>query len=420
MKKIQKKKKKLPEGFATAVVFLAVIYILLLSAVIHHKSLGSAYSKEKEHSKKQGIAKITDGFEAFEYELDQNLPFRMSLINTHGLIQRLLGHDWISETRVYNDVYKMKNGQLTYAYPKFDVSWAAEQYQGLLSYCREVKTQLLYVQWPYKVNKYDNQLPHNMKDYSNLNCDEFLEKLKEMNADFLDYREVLHESEENYADLFFNTDHHWKMETAFEAYCYLLNFLKRSYGVAFDEKLVDKENYTFQTLPNSFIGSLANRSGTWYAGIDDFTYIYPNFETKFIWEKYDRFETKLMTRRGSFEKTLLFKKSLKNPNKAKPYRDNCYFNGNPALAKIQNEMIEDGKLLCVVDSYSKPVVSFLSLAFHQVDFIDLRDFTKIPLFDYLKENQYDFILVAYSAAAFKKTTCFDFFDFGERENPQID
>lgn len=415
MKKLSRKaehiqKPKNRASFVTAFVFLAVIYVLFLGMIFNHSAIGAAFSKQWQKQGKN-ITALDDALKAAESKMNQSILGRTTWINVHGLFQKVLNRRWIGESKSYNDVYKMDNGQLTYAYPDYNVSGAAKQYKKLYEYCRQQGTALLYVQWPYKVNKYDNQLPHNMEDYSNQNCDKFLSKLAEFGADTLDYREVLHASGQEYASLFFDTDHHWKTETAFDAYRYLLTFFQESYGFSFDERLLSKENYSFVTLPQSFIGSLANRSGIWYAGVDDFTYIVPTFDTNFIWEKYAPSGKKLASRKGSFDKTVLFENALTQPEQAKPYRDNCYFNGNPALAKISNQNVENGRILCVVDSYSKPVAALLSLAFHQLDFMDLRDFTKLSLIEYLEENEYDYILVAYSAAAFKKTTAAKFFNF---------
>lgn len=191
----------------------------------------------------------------------------------------------------------------------------------------------------------------------------------------------------------------------------MLNYLSENYGYEYDPIIADKNNFVFENVKNCFIGSQANRTGRFYGGVDDFTYVYPAFETDFVWEKYSKSLKKRLTRKGDFKDTLFFEEVKADPDTAKPYRDNCYFNGNPSLVRITNHNAEKGKILFVCDSFSKPVVSFLSLAVHHLEFMDLRDFTKISLVDYIQENDFEMVIVAYNVSAMKKSTS-EFFQFG--------
>lgn len=349
-----------------------------------------------------------------ERMFDQKILGRMFLIDLNGLFNKVLAKKMILENNPLRNVYKMENGQLTFAYPEHEIESAVANMQMLSEACKKNGTQLLYIQWPYKVNKYDNQLPHEMKDEANQIADCFLQRLAEVDIDFLDYREVMHLSGVDYASQFYNTDHHWRTETAFTAYVYLLSFLKREYGFTYDERNVDAENFYFINMPQSFIGSQAQQTGTWFAGIDDFVYIYPKFNTSLIFRNVSIDGKPDIVREGMFEDSLLFVNALEYPKLPKPYRGNCYFNGNPALAKVTNKNIkEDKKFLFVTDSYSKPIASFMALNAKEVDVIDLRDYNKESLLAYLSDKNYDYVICAYTLNAFKGISYKQSFSFAK-------
>jgi len=397
----------------TALIFVIAIYVMLFLMIKSNRDIADAFKESYTENSGNVLDKTAAGITSAESTINKSIVGRSTLIDVHGLLQVMLGRKEVEERRVYYYVYKMDNGQLTYAYSTYGTNWIVNQFKGLKAECDAQGAKLLYVQWPFKVDKYNNLLPHGKEDLTNKNADRLLAGLEKNKIAALDYREVLHEkygSGEPYASLFFDTDHHWRTETAFEAYAYLLNYLKENYGYEYDPKIVDKNNFVFEEVKDCFVGSLANRTGKLYGGIDDFTYVYPLFETDYVWEKYGKGMSKLLTRKGSFNETLFFETVKEDPDIAKPYRDNCYFNGNPALVHITNNKVEKGKILFVCDSFSKPIVSFLSLAVNHIEFMDLRDFSQIDLVDYIKDRDFEMVIVAYSASAIKPSTA-GFFQF---------
>lgn len=398
----------------TAIIFLIAIYGMLFGMAKNNKEIADAFQSAYKEASGNGLDKTAAGLSSAETTINKSIIGKRKLIDVYGLFQVMLCRKEVEAGSKENYVYKMDNGQLTFAYPTYKTAGIIKQFNGLKQVCDEQGTKLLYVQWPFKLDKYNNLLPHGKEDYANKNADRLLAGLRENGIATLDYREVLHArygSGKAYASLFFNTDHHWKTETAFEAYTDLVNYLGENYGYEYDPMLIDKNNFIFEHVENCFTGSQANRTGRFYGGVDDFTYVYPAFETDFEWEKYTKSMKKVLTRKGDFKETLFFEDVKADPDTAKPYRDNCYFNGNPALVRITNHNAEKGKILFVCDSYSKPVVSFLSLVVHHLEFMDLRDFTKIPLVDYIRENNFEMVIVAYNVSATKKSTA-GFFKFG--------
>lgn len=362
-------------------------------------------------------AKLGTVFSRTESAINDSIPGRLSLIDWNGLAQRILQKRMIPEANENNTVYKMDNGQLTYTYPDIGVRIAHKNFTVLNKYLKSVGTKLLYVQAPYKVNRDKNELPYGLEDYPNKNADKLLEGLNKLNIDYIDFREVFANNFLNYPSLFFNTDHHWTTETSFFAYQYMLDYLEKNYGFQYNKQTYNKANYNQVTLKQSFIGSLANRVGKWYAGIDDFTFIYPNFKTKLTYMKFDANASLYLVRNGTFEESVFYPERMENPDTPLAYRDNCYLGGNPDLGRIINHNVQKGKILFVQDSYGKPIASFMALNFHEVDIIDLRYFTESYLMDFIKRETtpYDYVVILYNTSALKRSTYYRQFRFYDYE-----
>ncbi len=356
-------------------------------------------------------------FSKTETVINDSIPGRLSLIDWNGLAQRLLQKRMIPEPNDNNTVYKMNNGQLTYTYPDIGVRIAHKNFTVLNKYLKSVGTEFLYIQAPYKVNYEKNTLPYGLEDYPNKNADKLLEGLLKLNIDYIDFREVLSKNFLDYSSHFYNTDHHWTTETAFFAYQYLLDYMEKNYGFQYSKQTYNEANYNQVTLKQSFIGSLANRVGKWYAGIDDFTFIYPKFKTELTYMKYDAKGSLYLVRNGTFEESVFYPERMENPDTPLAYRDNCYLGGNPYLGRIINHKVHKGKVLFVQDSYGKPIASFMALNFHEVDIIDLRYFTANYLMDFIKEETipYDYVIILYNPSALKRSTYYRQFRFYDYE-----
>lgn len=414
----EKTNKKVNQYTVTMVLFLIVIFgcLINISQVVPdwYDNLKKSVKKEIKQKDATFVDALRTGIAVTEGTTNENLLAKDSLVDFFGLFNRAIGKKYIPEQNALRSVYKMDNDQLTFVYPKHGVKTAVENMQALQEVCKERNSQLLYVQWPNKVNQYNNQLPHGIPDQINPTADKFLDRLDDSQIDYLDYRDVLPKSNKEYTSKFYDTDHHWTTTTAFEAYTYLSDFLKTNYAFDYDKKNTDLNNFHVVNLPDSFIGALGNQVGKWYGGVDDFEYIYPKFDTDFQWRKISINKKPDVVRSGLFEESVLFTEPLENPQVPMAYRDNCYFNGNPALARITNNKTNnDKKILFVVDSYSKPVASFMSLNAKQVDFMDLRDFDKQPLVEYISKKDYDYVVVAYTLNVFKGQSYKQGFTFTE-------
>lgn len=233
-------------------------------------------------------------------------------------------------------------------------------------------------------------------NYANETLDAYQERLLEHHVSTYDIRPLLETSTLTQDELFFKTDHHWRIETAFLAYQEFLDVFQHQYNVDLDPTgfYRNPDHYNFLTYPSLFLGSLGRKTGSSYAGSDDFTYIYPKYDTNFqmTWTLQD----------STFTKTGRFEVALTNPSylhhrgvfDAKSDTYSMYLDGNAAFTSISNlKDTNQIKVLFIKDSYALPFVAFFANHVKQVDLIDPRYFEG-DLTEFMKQADYDYVFSA--------------------------
>ena len=233
-------------------------------------------------------------------------------------------------------------------------------------------------------------------------CDVFLELLEEAGVETLDLRPWFESHGERYGDWFFRTDHHGRPEAAFAAWGVLAEELEGRYGFSFDPALTDEANYSKTVYEDFFLGSQGKRTGSLYAGVDDFTVYTPKFDTDLTYTCpfYD------MERTGPFEASVCFPERVAG-------RD--WFNGNPytyyaggdyPLARIVNHNNPDGpKLLLIRDSFACALTPFLALGCSEVVTVDLRYFSG-DLLETIRAEEPGLVLNLYAVGTVSNTGMF--------------
>ncbi len=342
---------------------------------------------------------------AFQSNVDKQfntIPFRHEFINVFGAAQNALQRKYIEDPGKQT-VVKLNNDYLTF----IDERPADPQViKNLLKFNRYLKNlgiPLLYVQAPYKINKYDPQLPAGVIEYGNQNADETLAALSKAGIDVLDLRTKINDSNLDHYSLFFKTDHHWLPEAGLWAFGQVGERLNKRYDFQIPKKYFDANNYEYRTYEDWFLGSIGKRMGVYYGGVDDFTIITPKFETNLTFH-IPKFK---VLREGSFEKTVFnFDKLEKDYFTANVYA--TYTGGDPPLNTIFNNQFPQGKsALLLRDSFACPFSPFLALGCSRLDVVDLRRF-KSSLLNYIEKIQPDVVIIMYNAVMYSDMRVFTF------------
>lgn len=195
-----------------------------------------------------GSQEAADMEDAFETTAQQTIPGYHNVIELNTLFQMALGKNVI-EDAADDKVVRLKNGMLTFVCDPADVTDSINGILNLKKVCDENDTQLLYIQAPQKISKFDPELPAGVQDYGNEIADSFLQGI-DGKIPYIDLREKIYDAGINQYDLFFKTDHHWTPEGAFWCWGKVAQTLKSDYGFAFDDKITNMDSYTVKTYPD--------------------------------------------------------------------------------------------------------------------------------------------------------------------------
>lgn len=137
--------------------------------------------------------------------------------------------------------------------------------------------------------------------------------------------------------------------------------LNSEYGLRYDDWAFDPEAYDRATYRNYYLGALGKKTGATYGGTDDFTVLTPEKSPEFriTWER----DGKTFSKEGKFEEALVDRRLITKGDLYHRVSYDAYMNGR------------------------------------QVTAVDMRDFTEMSLWEYLKNNTFDCVVIAYNPAS---------------------
>jgi hypothetical protein len=305
---------------------------------------------------------------------------KLTLIDIYGLAQRAIGKEFIktSKFEIFKDSENKLNIQdlaSNVALKKTYRQDLEELSRNLLSFKNNtdaLNIPLLFVFVPPRILKGHIRMPVGM---DNLPFDEssvIIDLIKGLKIDFIDLEKEIFIDNIPLDTIFYKTDHHWTIQTAFWAYARIFNRLKDIYGFHFDPKHAKITNFNSINIQYGFLGSIGQRLGKYYVGLDDFTYLEPKFDTDYTLFKQDNnYITTSIS--GPFSEAILDKNKLKKAKNSEPLnRYAVYYGGDFPHEITVNHNQSKYKALIIKDSFALPVAAFLSLNFHEVQMIDLR------------------------------------------------
>lgn len=395
--------------FIKKYIFAACFFILLFGFCSANVLFGAAVPNEllKELTQIKAPSELKALTQKAEQLSCDNILGGDYFTEAYGYLQRLLGK------REYNrfSFVRDKNGMIYYGSTSqgqtADLQDCADNVRRLNEYVEGRGAHLLVVVPPAKLlagkSQAEDFLPINDP---NRRIDALLDMLHEYRVATADLRVGLSSSPYTQEQLFFKTCHKWTPLAAFCGTTQIVAAVRERFGDDWDPDrfYCDLGNYKSFTYPQSLLGSSGRITGALYSGLDDFTMLYPDFETDFTWSDIARNEA----RSGSFTESLMDSRSLKAADRFAPL-DELYLHEISAHDRIINHNApEKPKLTVLRDSYFSPVACFLAPMCSEIDMawvrrtrsdMDIESFVKESDFDYLilevypynlDENSFDF------------------------------
>lgn len=378
-----------------------IVLVSLMTVVSRGKAIvTSTISYAKEYGMCSGLFKVT--ISEFEGQYTEQLFGKSYFVQCLGLFNKFLNKKIVLDNEDRYTVYKMNNGAFAQNYIGYDTTQYAQNFLFFSTQMEHIGIPLLYVQAPFKIDKYDNELPYGLSDETNPLADNFLQIVSN-DCSTLDIREIIHNQNLDYKGLFYSTDHHWTAETGLWASGVLADKLIESFAIDLDTTYISRDNYSFTVYDDYFLGSLGKRTGILYSGVDDFVLIEPKYDSSYR----VTIPALDVIREGPCSDSILFKEYMgKNYFEDDPGR--VYTGDNYSLMVIQNLLSSnDTRILLVKDSFSKSVIPSFASTCKELHVIDLRTFEG-SVSEYAKSNDIDCVVVMYNPSVVVNPEFFEF------------
>jgi hypothetical protein len=382
---------------------IILVFVLILGwgfcglVVFNGKTLGKTFLKtfSTTYSQRQNaLGWVDDLVAGVDSAVVDNVYQKEAYIEWYGFIQRLVGRKYIRDVDTSNTIVKDNDGKLHFLAYQNNATSTVNRIAEIKSNLEARDVPVIVVQTPIKIIEGYTEIPPSMLEFSNENSDNLLASLQEKDIDFIDLREVAKTDGLDLTTLFFDTDHHWTTETAFWAVQKVVDKLRQDYGIDLDpdKYYTDLENYRQTVYEQVFLGSQGRRVGQYYAGLDDYTLITPQFDTDYRLT-IKKSETSVSEKEGNFEKVILDQSLLDMSATVYTNRYAAYFGADYAEVILENKTAaNDQKVLIIKDSFALPFTAFLSTMPKETRMLDLRYFDSKKLDAYIEEMAPDVVL----------------------------
>lgn len=344
---------------------------------------------------------------------EEKLPNRLNYLELANSYEHYLG--WkISPLKDNSGIFIWDDGNLAIYEQKNDVTHTANSIIDLKKYLDQLDIEMLYVQAPNKVSEYEDPEISGTLDFSNEKISELLGVVDSNGIDSMDLRDYLerYEKENNVShhSLYYLTDNHWKGETGFLVSGMIGEYITENYDLEVDNAILNPDLYKYKTLVNWWIGAQGKKVTLSKTEPEDFTLVYPEFETDLtISVPYLN-----VYKTGDF--TVTYNNELVYPKDYyKKYTYLAYGYGcQPTITITNNNAKNDTHIVFLKDSFADSVYPFLALGVARVDIIDPRYYffdkdNKISIKEYIKQLNPDLVVMLYSPLVtyFPNCTYFD-------------
>lgn len=388
------KQKKEPRRIFLPLVFLGILSVLCVGTfVLHAPKFAAEIPWVMANCQTNFVGKVDTLVDRWEADAAENLFLQEELVEIDGLAARVFDKHFVRDTDYSYSVVRDNHDWLQFitfnAKPK-------EVLQNIADY-QALGVPIVYVQPPTKYIDGYSEFPATLHDQTAVNVAATADLLAEAGVPRLDLRSLAEEEKLDKEQMFYRTDHHWRVETAFWANARTIEWLNDELGWDVDSEgyYRDLANWLLTDFGKSFLGSQGRRVGRFYGGVDDFTLIEPGFDTEFA-VRIKQQDGELVEKQGSFSEVLLDWDML-NDSDIYTNRYGAYWGADYPTVVADNLQNDDGKrVLIIKDSYSLPYGAFMATALDELYMVDLRYFNIADLAGYIQDVSPDVVLIMYS------------------------
>lgn len=374
-----------------AVFILSLLLFSITNAVCGRETLKELL---KELFQVGNTAELKAWIDDVEMEVNEEIQGRMMFIETYGYMQKLLGK------REFNNFAFIKgdDGMLYYGSlfqgPTDDLEEYAKRVRRLNDYVESRGARLIVMLPPSKIldgiTDVNLSWPLNNPNYR---MDKFLSLLQQNGVTAMDLRNNLKNSGLALDEMFLKTDHHWTPRAGFTAVQGLVELVRERYQDDWDPEgfYCSPDNYHSRTFEKCMLGSTGRNTGAVYSGLDDYTLLWPEFETEFTWEDYEHEDSS----HGDFTHSLLDLSCLDADSLYVNSINRVYINEIVDKDRITNHKNPEGpRIKALRDSYFSPMACFLAPMCSEIDMMWGRGGDSPEEYEeFIEEGDYDYFIL---------------------------
>ena len=318
---------------------------------------------------------------------------KLEFVNLNGFVSKCFGQKVVNgtikaKTKAKDDVLFLLD-DTQFKFEKEKEIHFVQKAVNILNYGKKMGATTLYVQHPNKYNEKTIKLPYGLRIEYNKEYDYWLKYISKEKIDTIDLRK------NQKACKFYKTDHHWTIESSFEAAKIIVKHLNKM-GINELNPIIYEDEYNDYTqYGKTFLGSEGIRVGEYYGGMDSFNLPIPTIKTNFNYYHY--IDGKIITQsKGEFKEAFIDERILQNDEYYNKYNA-CLYGGYVENILINNECNNDIKTLLISDSFSRPMAMYFSLAVHEIRYLDpQKGRYNDSLIKYIEEYSPDIIIMMYT------------------------
>lgn len=374
-----------------AVFILSLLLFSITNAVCGRETIQELL---KELFQVENTAELKVWIDDVEMEVNEEIQGRMMFIETYGYMQKLLGK------REFNNFAFIKgdDGMLYYGSlfqgPTDDLEEYAKRVRRLNDYVESRGAKLIVLLPPSKIldgiTDVNLSWPLNNPNYR---IDKFLSLLQQNGVTAMDLRNNLKNSGLALEEMFLKTDHHWTPRAGFTAVQGLVELVRERYQDDWDPEgfYCSPDNYHSRTFEKCMLGSTGRNTGAVYSGLDDYTLLWPEFETEFTWEDYEHEDSS----HGDFTHSLLDLSCLDADSLYVNSINRVYINEIVDKDRITNHKNPEGpRIKALRDSYFSPMACFLAPMCSEIDMMWGRGGDSPEEYEeFIEEGDYDYFIL---------------------------
>ncbi|MCI0765975.1 secondary cell wall polysaccharide O-acetyltransferase PatB1 [Bacillus sp. TL12] len=327
-------------------------------------------------------------FKDFETYTNDQLIGRDELIKDYTLAQISMNKSLINDIILTNDQWLLKNPAWSPKYTEIDQSMPAVE--ELSQFLKEQNIEFYFALPPSKTNALSFKLPSHIQTYAKENLDYFLKKLPSSVTPI----KMMEYFEQNYTqkeiqNMYFKTDHHWNMDSAFQGYQYIMDTINQESSI-YKGKEIKAEDYTRTCAKNKhLIGSFNNQL---YQLIDATGEKLCHYTPK------DGFHFTSVTAKDSTGVAYRTLDEIYGVDKQKDTTSYAgYYTGDyPEIIFENNKAPNDVHALILKDSFANAIAPHLAQNFKRTSILDLRHYHEKDIYQYIKDNHINMVLFVYS------------------------